>query len=267
VKVIMVEVSFRYARNGKSHELGLGSAIGLRAVSLADARKLAGEYAHKLKAKIDPIAEKKAKASAPTPSAAKTFRQCVDDYISIHSREWSNKKHRHEWDKLADAVPSLTDMPIDVIGFRDVEAAIVPIWRRTPETASRIRQRVEAIFEMAIGREFRTTANPATWARLQHSVPKLAKSDTHHAAMPFDDVPAFLAELRGDLSLPSLGLQFTILTAARAGEVIGNLREGNPGVRWQEIDLEARTWTVPANRMKKPAKCTACRSVTLPWPS
>jgi integrase len=68
--------------------------------------------------------------------------------------------------------------------------------------------------------------------------------------MPFDDVPAFLAELRGDLSLPSLGLQFTILTAARAGEVIGNLREGNPGVRWQEIDLEARTWTVPANRMK-----------------
>jgi integrase len=123
-------------------------------------------------------------------------------------------------------------------------SVLQPVWAKTPETASRLRGRIEAVLDYAKAHGWRSGENPAAWrGHLALILPKRGKlSRGHHAAMPYAEVPAFVGKLRAKETMPSLALQFLILTAARSGEVLG--------ARWDEIDLEAKVWTVPAARMK-----------------
>jgi integrase len=136
----------------------------------------------------------------------------------------------------------IRDLPVDAIDTSAVLAVLKPIWMKIPETASRLRGRIEAVLDYAKAHGLRSGENPATW-RGHLILPKRAKlSRGHHAAMPYSDVPEFIGNLRARESVPALALEFLILTAARTGEVLG--------ARWNEVDLASEVWTIPANRMK-----------------
>lgn len=168
-------------------------------------------------------------------------------YIAAHEASWRNAKHRQQWgNTLADyAFPVLGKLGVGMIGTADVTRVLEPIWRDKPETAARVRGRIEAVLDYAAAREWRTGENPARWrGHLANILParaKLARVE-HHAALPWRDVGAFMATLAEQEGIAALALRFAILTAARTGEVIG--------ARWGEIDASNAIWTVPAARMK-----------------
>jgi integrase len=160
---------------------------------------------------------------------------------------WRNAKHRQQWENtLATYVyPTLGELPVSAIDTGLVVQVLDPIWTEKPETASRVRGRIEAVLDAATVRGFRQGPNPAQWkGSLAHVLPAPAKvrKVEHHAALPFDQMPAFLAALRGRPGMAARALEFAILSASRTGEVLG--------ARWGEIDLAAKVWTVPADRMK-----------------
>jgi integrase len=155
-----------------------------------------------------------------------------------------NDKHRAQWKSTLEhyAFPVLGSIPVGEVDTPLVLKVLRPVWDRTPETASRLRGRIERVLAFATVQGLRAGDNPARWrGHLQEMFAAKPKSN-HHKAVPFDEVPAFMAELRGNGSLSALALEFTILTAPRTSEVIG--------ATWDEIDLSAKTWTVPAERMK-----------------
>ncbi len=182
----------------------------------------------------------------------------ADDYLGTLAPSWKNDKHRDQWhmtlgrarDDAGDLTGKgyclgLAEKAVNAITVDDVLAELRPIWSTKAETASRIRGRIEAILDAAKARGLRTGENPAAWkGNLALLLPKRQKSKTvkHHAAMPYADVPAFVARLRASNSSGALALEFAILTAARSGEV--------RGATWREIDLAKRIWNVPAARMK-----------------
>jgi integrase len=236
---------FRFVRGGRMRDMGLGTFPG---ISLATARSLAGDCRAMLARGMDPIAERKTKMlaahSAPT---AVTFDEAVKRYLAAHESGWKNPKHRTQWDN------SLTTYASPVFGKRDVAAittddilkVLEPIWKAKPETASRVRGRVENILDWAKVRGLRDGANPAMWrGHLAHLLPARNKTRTvkHFPAMPWRDVPAFMTELRGNNSLSARALEFIILTCVRTSEAIE--------AQWSEIDLEARIWVIPKERMK-----------------
>jgi integrase len=143
----------------------------------------------------------------------------------------------------------IRDMPVDEIATSDVLAVLTPLWTKTPETASRLRARIEAVLNAAraLGHINADRANPARWrGHLDHLLPnplKTGKPRSHHAAMPYADVPAFMAKLKDAPGLATKALMFAILVAARSGEV--------RGMPWSEVDLDKAVWTVPPERMKK----------------
>jgi integrase len=195
---------------------------------------------------IDPIAHKHAQRAAAAVAAAssKTFRECAADYIRDNEASWSNAKHRLEWERsLAKyAFPVIGNLPVASVNEPLVLKIIKPLWARVPETASRVRGRIENVLGWATVHHYRTGDNPARWdGLLEHALPPVQKGE-HHAAMAYGEVPAFLAKLRQETSVPAKGLEFVILTAARLGEALG--------ATWDEIDLDNRVWTVPASRMK-----------------
>jgi integrase len=168
---------------------------------------------------------------------------------------WRNAKHAAQWPStLATYVyPVFGGLPVAAIDTGLVMKAIEPIWSNKPETASRVRGRIESVLDWARARGHREGDNPARWrGHLDNLLPKPAKAKQaalvqtgrgeHHAALPYADLPAFMAELRARDGLAARALEFAILTAARTGEVIG--------ATWQEIDAEARVWVVPGTRMK-----------------
>ena len=158
---------------------------------------------------------------------------------------WRNPKHRAQWrSTLKTYTGALKDMPVDQVATADVLGVLKPIWSTKPETASRVRGRIEAVLDAAKAAGLRTGDNPAAWrGHLDNLLPKRASlSRGHHAAMPIDETPGFFGKLRQAKGISPRALEFTILTAARSGEVLG--------ARWPEIDLERRLWTVPADRMK-----------------
>ena len=158
---------------------------------------------------------------------------------------WRNPKHRAQWKMtLSVYAAPLRDMPVDKISTEDVLAVLKPLWTTKPETASRLRGRIERVLDAARVRGLRQGENPARWrGHLDHLLPKPGKlTRGHHEAMAIDAVPAFLERLQTRPSIAGKALAFTILTAARSGEVLG--------ARWNEIDLETAVWTVPAARMK-----------------
>jgi integrase len=161
--------------------------------------------------------------------------------------EWRNDVHRGQWRQTLEVhAKALWDMPVNGVDTAAVLAVLQPLWSRTPETASRLRGRIEAVLDAARAHGLieANQANPARWkGHLDKLLPRRQKlSRGHHAAMPYGDVPGFLRRLRWHEGIADLALEFLILTAARSGEVLGG--------RWDEVDLESKIWTIPAARMK-----------------
>ncbi len=220
---------------GKRREMGLGS---LREVPLAKARQRAAEARQLLADGVDPLASRvKAKVM--------TFGEAADALIESMSPSWRNEVHRAQWTMtLTVYCEPLRSKSVADIGTEDVLKVLLPLWATRTETASRLRGRIERVMDFARARGQRSGENPARWrGHLSAILPKRAKlTRGHHRAMPFDEVPAFVAALREREGIAPRALEFVILTAARSGEVLG--------AQWDEFDLEARVWTVPAARMK-----------------
>jgi integrase len=189
-----------------------------------------------------------AKAAEQQAAAkAKTFREVADLYLTAHNAGWRSAKHRQQWrNTLATYVhPQMGDLPVGEVETAHVMAALEPIWQAKPETASRVRGRIESVLDYAKARGWREGENPARWrghiANLLPPRGKVARVK-HHAALPWQDVGTFMQALGNQEGVAGLALRFAILTAARSGEVIG--------ARWSEMDMQAAIWTVPAIRMK-----------------
>ena len=237
---------FRYRLNGKTRWMGLGP---YPTISLAKARELATR-ARTLKALgTDPIDQRDAGRAAAHLAAAKviTFRQCAESYIKAHRVGWRNAAHASQWESTLRAYtyPHIGALSVQAIDTSLVMRVLEPIWTTKPETASRLRGRIETILNWARVRGYREGENPARWkGHLDHLLPAKSKVRRvqHHAAMPYVELPGFMSALREQDSVAARALEFLVLTAARTGEVIG--------ARWKEIDLKNRLWTVPAERMK-----------------
>jgi integrase len=226
----------------KNRELGLGSA---GTVTLAEAREKATAARKLLANGIDPKIEKQ-DVEAAREIASVSFGAFADAYIKDHEAAWSNPKHIAQWHMtLSDSYcKKIRPRPIAEIRTDDVLAVLKPCWQTRPETARRIRMRIEKVLDAAKVKGLRTGENPARWrGQLDHLLPRHTKSsDDHRNAMPYSDVPAFLASLGQKRGFSVLALRFAILTAARTGEVIG--------ARWDEVDMDTGLWTIPAQRMK-----------------
>jgi integrase len=236
---------YRYRAGERERYMGLGP---LADVSLAEAREKA-LAARKLRLEgIDPIEHKRGRQNELRLAASRrvTFGQCVETFLEFKQHEWTNPKHAEQWAMtLRSYAKPLHPFSPDAIDLALVVKTLQPIWTRIPETAGRTRQRIEAVLDhWAATNEILGYSNPAAWERVKHALPSLAKikKGKHHSALPYAELPAFMAELRGRDSLSALALEFTILCAARTGEVIGAERD--------EIDFDAKTWTIPAARMK-----------------
>jgi integrase len=235
--------TFMYSRDGNQHELGLGSAA---MVSLSDARKKAAQLRSLLDAGIDPMSAKTAASEAAKAVAArKSFGMCAVALFESKSKVWRSAKYRRQWLRsLKDHAAVIWDRPVADIDTESVLAVISPLWQRVPATAARLREKIEATLDFAKAHKLRSGENPAAWRNhLALILPKRAKlSKRHFAALPYASVPAFVASLRESESIFAAVLEFAILTAARSGEVLG--------ARWSEIDLDAKVWTIPGERMK-----------------
>jgi len=236
---------FRYMLGRRSRKMGLGA---IHTVSLAEARAEALEARKLVRKGIDPIEQQKALRSQQRLAAAKavTFRQCAEKYIEANRAGWKNARHAAQWPAtLADYVyPIFGDLPVQSIDTGLVLKALEPIWAKKTETAARVRGRIERVLDWARVRGYREGENPARWeGHLRETLPSRSKlSRSHHDAVPYSEMPAFMAELRAKEGVSARALEFTILTAARTGEATG--------AKWSEIDLGARMWTIPAERMK-----------------
>lgn len=230
----------------KRREIGLG---GFPEVTLAMARDRAREAKDKIRQGIDPVEERKAAKAALTAAQHRglPFADAVDRYLASKLEEFKNPKHRQQWrNTLASyALPQLGAMLVQDIGPADVLRVLEPIWQSKTETASRLRGRIEAVLSWATVAGHRTGDNPARWAgNLKELLPaptKVAKV-SNHPAVQIDDAPRWFAALRQRDGMGARALEFAALTAARSQEV--------RGVLWEEIDLDAGLWVVPAVRMK-----------------
>jgi integrase len=222
--------------------MGLGAA---NAVTLARARELAADCRADLARGINP--RDKRDAAREAQKAVPSFGEIADALIASKEGSWRNAKHRQQWrNTLTAYAAALRSMPVDRISTEDVLAALQSIWQTKPETAARLRGRIEAVLDAARARGHieASAANPARWrGHLDKLLPGARKLNRgHHAAMPFTKVASFIAELRARQGVAPHFLEFIILTAARTGEA--------RGARFAEFDLEAKLWTVPASRMK-----------------
>lgn len=231
----------------KRREIGLGAYPG---VSLADARVKAQAMRDAVRDGRDPLLELRAARSAliAEQASAKTFRQCADAYIAAHEAGWKNAKHSAQWrNTLATYVhPTVGELLVRDVTKDHVLSVLRPMWTAKPETAARVRSRVELVLSYAMQAGYRPEgANPARWRggldKLLPARSKVARV-VHHRALPVGEVGAFYQRLRGVSGMGARALEFAILTAARSGEV--------RGATWAEIDVRAKTWTVPADRMK-----------------
>lgn len=229
----------RLTVDGRRREMGLGS---YPVVSLAEARAKAAEARQQRAQGLDPLAVRKV-AVAKTP----TFISAAAAFIRMNRRAWSNAKHGRQWCATLRtyAKPVLGTKPVDKIGTEDVLKVLQPIWTTKTETAKRVQGRMENILDFATARKWRTGENPARWRGHLDTLlppPRKVARPVHHPAMPYTEVPAFLAELRGNTSTSAWALRWLILTATRTGEVLG--------ATWEEIDQTSKVWVIPGERMK-----------------
>jgi integrase len=231
---------------GKPRWMGLGPAD---VITLAKARELATDARLKVKLGLDPIEHRNEKRMAARIEAAKavTFAQCTSDFLAAHAPHWRNEKHRAQWPSTLNtyAHPLIGALPVSAIDTALILKILRPIWNEKPETANRLRGRIERVLDWATAQGFRQGDNPARWkGHLDKLLPLKSKvrAVRHHPALPYTELPSFMADLRAAETMSARALEFTILTAARTSEVIG--------AKWSEIDLDAKVWTVPAERMK-----------------
>ncbi|MBY0468582.1 MAG: tyrosine-type recombinase/integrase [Burkholderiaceae bacterium] len=236
----------QFTLNGKRREMGIGSAGVL---SLAQARAKAQQYRLLLADGVDPIEARDTLKLKAASDAAKTrtFKQCAEDFIKDRRAEWTNEKHAQQWENtLATyAYPHIGALPVSAIDMDMVRKCLDPIWTTKTETASRVRQRIEKVLDSAKAKGMRSGDNPAAWRGcLEPVMPKpskVAKSE-NHAALEYAALPTFIASIQRKDGVAALALELAILTAGRTGEILG--------ARPEEFDLKAKTWTVPAERMK-----------------
>ncbi|MBF0354435.1 MAG: integrase arm-type DNA-binding domain-containing protein [Alphaproteobacteria bacterium] len=237
---------YRYMLSGRRRDMGLGP---LSIVPLAEARQKAADYRRLCHEGTDPLTKKKIKKLEAKAEAAKSisFQKCVDAYIKAHTPGWKNAKHIDQWtNTLRDyAGPVMRDLPIQSIDLPLVLKVLEPIWLKKPETASRLRGRIESVLDWAAVRGYRTGENPARWrGHLESLMPKRGKvmRIEHHPALPYKEIAEFLKKVREDDLVAARSLEFVILTASRTSEVIG--------AKWAEFDLKENVWTIPGERMK-----------------
>jgi integrase len=231
---------------GTSREMGLGS---FTVISLDAARELAADARRLRERGVDPIeARQVAKQTAALEKAkALKFKDAAATYIAAHRAGWRNEKHAAQWTATLEtyAYPAIGEVSVQAIDTGLVLKVLEPIWTTKPETAGRVRGRVESILDWAKARGYRAGENPARWkGHLDQLLPARSKvrKVKHHAALPFDQIPAFMTALRAQEGSGARALEFTILTAARTGEIIGATMD--------EINAREKVWTVPAERMK-----------------
>ena len=227
-------------------DLGLG---GYPAVTLAQAHESARAKRLAVLQGRDPVVERRAAKSSLHAAQQKqiTFRQAAEAYISAHEAGWKNAKHAWQWTNSLElyAFPRIGQLDVGDIGIAQVLDVLEPIWRTKTETASRVRGRIELILSWADKRAERERLNPARWRghlATQLPAPSKVVKPKHHAALPFAEAGSFLRALRKQEGPAARALEFVILTAARSGEV--------RLATWSEVDFKAKTWTVPAARMK-----------------
>lgn len=230
----------------RRREMGLGGYPG---VTLAMAREAAREARDSIRRGIDPIeAAKEARAALTvTPTVGYTFRAAAEAYIAAHEASWKNPKHRDQWTATLKnyAYPVMGKLDVAAIELPHVMRVLEPIWTKKTETAKRLRGRMEMVLDWATARGFRSGPNPARWrGHLDKLLAKPSKVHriTHHRALAIDEMGPFMNQLRAAEGTGARALEFAILTAARSGEV--------RGATWKEIDLDARVWTISAERMK-----------------
>jgi integrase len=220
----------------KRCDIGLG---GLSLVSLADARESAARLRRIARTNGDPLADRK-KERRDIP----TFEQAARQVHQSHSASFRNPRHSAQWiaTLVQDVMPVFGGKRVDQVESSDVLRALSAIWLSKPETARRIRQRIKAVFDWARAAGFRSGDNPVEG--ITKVLPKQRDSVEHHASLPYAKVSQFVISLRdaGAGTSVKLAFEFLILTAARTGEVLG--------ARWSEFDLDGKTWTIPADRMK-----------------
>lgn len=237
---------YRYRLNGKTRHMGLGS---VSMVSLADARTAALECRRLCQVGVDPIAHRDSALADAQLAASRsmTFAQCAKAYIEAHRSAWRNTKHAEQWrSTLATyADPVIGGLPVQKVDTAAVLKVLEPIWSTKPETASRVRGRIEAVLGWATTRGLRQGENPARWkGHLDTSLPMPSKvrKPKHHAALPYEEIFEFIKRLKREGGTAARALEFAVLTAARTTEVLG--------ARWNEIDFDERIWNVPRHRMK-----------------
>jgi integrase len=231
---------------GRGREMGLGS---FATVSLAEARDRALECRKLREKDIDPIEAREAAKREAALQRAKSlkFKDAAEAYMAAHRIAWKNDKHAAQWPATLKtyAYPIIGELPLQLIDTTLVMKVIEPLWSEKPETASRLRGRIESVLDWATVRGYRQGENPARWrGHLDQLLPARSKvrKTKHHSALPYAELPAFLAKLREQDGIAARALEFTILTAARTGETIG--------AKFSEIDTKNKLWTVPAERMK-----------------
>ena len=224
----------RIQANGKRRDIGLGP---LSELPLADAREAARALRKEVKAGVDVLAERKKEALI-----IPTFSDAAKLVHDEHKVAWKNGKHQAQWIKTLEtyAFPNLGDKLVSEIEGPAIRDTLSPIWLTKPETARRVRQRIGSVLDWACAKGFRETEAPMR--SVLRGLPRQPKKQGHLAAMPYQDLPAFINWLRGRSSVGRLALEFVILNASRSGEV--------RGACWNEIDLKKKLWTIPAERMK-----------------
>jgi integrase len=237
---------FRFTLDGRAREMGLGP---VHAIPLAEARKRAAECRRMRVDGIDPIEARSAHRGWKRLEAAKamTFDACAAAYIAAHNASWRNAKHREQWRNTLSsyAGPVFGSLPVQSIDVGLVMKALEPIWHTKPETASRLRGRIEAVLDWATVRSYRNGENPARWrGHLDKLLPARSKVHKvkHHPALPYNEMADFTSALQNQEGVAARALEFLILTAARTGEVIS--------APWDEVDLDGKLWVVAPARMK-----------------
>jgi integrase len=230
----------------KRRDMGLG---GFPTVTLAQARERARAARQAIDAGMDPILDRQRAKSAllATQASALTFDEAVRKFLDARSNEWRNAKHRQQWASTLEtyASPVMGKLMVSDVGQSHVMAVLEPIWKTKTETATRVRGRIEQVLDWAKARGLFTGDNPARWrGHLDKLLSKPSKISTvkHHAALPIDQMGAFMADLRQREGVGARALELLVLTVARSGQI--------RGASWSEIDLEKSTWTIPASRMK-----------------
>jgi len=227
--------AFVWKSGGKRREMGLGP---YPAVTLAKARRVAQRHWEAVAEGRNPIAERQREAEP-------TFGVCVERFLASMESQWRNEKHRAQWRMtLTEYAGPLSTKKVSEVATDDVLRVLTPLWQSRPETASRLRGRIERVLDFAKARGWRTGENPALWrGHLKNILPARQRlTRGHHAAMPYSDVPAFVQQLPTKDAMSARALEFLILTACRSGEVLE--------ATWDEFDLDAALWVIPAHRMK-----------------